>query len=68
MYKGSKITKKKLLADYFSRITIKDKNKEDERKTLNKLLKLREYAQDKNSKYKQKNQFLNYFSKIKKKP
>ena len=62
MYKGAKILKTQLLADYFSRISINEQNNDDERIILNKMLNLSEYSKDPSIKNKYKNQFLNYFS------
>ena len=68
MYKGTKIKKTKLLTDYFSRISFDKQKKDKERKFLDDLMNLSEYSSIPNIKNKIKNQFLNYFSKIKKKP
>ena len=67
MYKGSIILKTKLISDYFSRISIEEQKEEHEKQNLNKLLNLSEYSDDINEKNNYKNQFLKFFSKIKKK-
>ena len=67
MYKGSKILKIQLIEDYFSRISIDEQNKDNERNILNKLFNLSEYSNEPNEKNKYKNVFLNFFSKIKNK-
>ena len=67
MYKGTRIQKNKLLVDYFSRISIEEQNKDHERKTLDKLFNLPDYTYENNIKNDIKNQFMNFFSKLKKK-
>ena len=67
MYKGSKILKIQLIEDYFSRISIDEQNKDNERNILNKLFNLSEYSNEPNEKNKYKNVFLNFFSNIKNK-
>ena len=67
MYKGTRIQKNKILADYFSRISIEEQNKAHERKILDKLFNLPYYSNENNKKNDIKNQFMNFFFKIKEK-
>ena len=62
MYKGSKMLKTQLLDDYFSRISIEEQKKDNEREELIKLFNLTDYSNEPNIKNKCKNEFLNYFS------
>ena len=67
-YKGSIIQKNKLLEDYFSRISIKEQNKDHERKTLNDLFNMIEYSNETNLKNEYKNLVINFLSQSKGKP
>ena len=62
MYKGSKMLKTQLLDDYFSRISIEEQKKDNEREELIKLFNLTDYSNEPNIKNKCNNEFLNYFS------
>ena len=50
MYKGSRVQKNKLWADYFSRISFQNQNESDEKQILNELFNLSEYSTDPNFK------------------
>ena len=68
MYKGSRIQKNKLWADYFSRISFQNQNESDEKQILNELFNLSEYSTDPKIKNEYKNRFLKFFSELKGKP
>ena len=65
MYKGSRIQKNKLWADYFSRISFQNQNESDEKQILNELFNLSEYSTYPNIKNEYKKRFLNFFLRIK---
>ena len=68
MYKGSRIQKNKLWADYFSRISFQNQNESDEKQILNELFNLSEYSTDPNIKNVYKIRFMNFISELKGKP
>ena len=68
MYKGYRIQKNKLWADYFSRISFQNQNESDEKQILNELFNLSEYSTDPNIKNVYKIRFMNFISELKGKP
>ena len=66
IFKGSKILKTQLLSDYFSRVSMEERNASNENILLDNYLNLSDSNEPK-EKSKIKNQFLNYFSQLKNK-
>ena len=66
IFKGSKILKTQLLSDYFSRVSMEERNASNENILLDNYLNLSDSNEPK-EKSKIKNQFLNFFSQLKNK-